>query len=128
VIETTDDADYFKFNTPGGMVSLTADVAPLGPMLDLALSLSDADGNVLALSDTASLGETVSALVPAGDYYLAVTSHGAYGDIGQYTISGIVPEPGTATIVLLAVGWVLQRRDWGRRRTKRQAMRGMFRG
>jgi hypothetical protein len=97
-------------------------------MLDLALSLTDADGNVLAISDTADLGETVSALVPAGDYYLAVTSHGAYGDIGQYTISGIVPEPGTVTIVLLGLGWVLQRRDSGRRAMKQQAAAGMFCG
>lgn len=128
VIETTDDSDFFKFSTAGGAVSLTADVAPLGPMLDLALSLTDADGNVLAISDTADLGETVSALVPAGDYYLAVTSHGAYGDIGQYTISGIVPEPGTVTIVLLGLGWVLQRRDSGRRAMKQQAAAGMFCG
>lgn len=111
VIETTADADYFKFSSPGGTVSLTADVAPFGPMLDLALSLTDASGNVLAFSDTASLGETVSALVPAGDYYLAVTSHGAYGDIGQYTISGVVPEPGTVAVILLGVGWVVQRRQ-----------------
>jgi hypothetical protein len=128
VIESMTDADYFKFSSSGGMVSLTADVAPLGPTLDLALSLTDADGNVLALSDTASLGETVSALVPAGDYYLAVTSHGAYGDIGQYTISGsVVPEPGTVAIVLLGVGWVLQRRDSRRRATKWQAAAGIFR-
>jgi hypothetical protein len=128
IIETTADADYFKFSTPGGAVSLTADVAALGPMLDLALSLTDADGNVLGMSDTASLGESVSALLPAGDYYLAVTSHGAYGDIGQYTISGVVPEPGTVAIVLLGLGWILQRRDSGGRATKRQAAAGMFRG
>jgi hypothetical protein len=95
-------------------------------MLDLAMSLTDASGNVLALSDTASLGETVSALVPAGDYYLAVASHGAYGDIGQYTISGVVPEPGTVTIVLLGVGWVLQRRDHKGRVAARRAT-GIFR-
>ncbi|MDB5319707.1 MAG: peptidase domain protein [Phycisphaerales bacterium] len=112
VIETSTDADYFKFSSAGGMVNFAADVAPFGPTLDLALSLTDADGNVLASSDTASLGETISAIVPAGDYYLAVSSHGAYGDIGQYTISGsVVPEPGTVAVVLLGVGWILQRRD-----------------
>jgi hypothetical protein len=111
VIEQSTDADYFKFSSPGGDISLTADVAPFGPMLDLALTLTDADGNVLASSDTASLGETIATTVPAGEYYLAVSSHGGYGDIGQYAISGSVPEPGTVAVVLLGVGWVVQRRE-----------------
>ena len=71
---------------------------------------------MIAAADTASLGESVSALVPTGDYYLAVASHGNYGDVGTYTISGtVVPEPGTITIALLGVGWVLQR---GERRAR----------
>ena len=110
------DVDYFRFHSDGGLVQLAADVAALGPTLDLALNLTDADGNVIAASDTASLGESVSALVPTGDYYLAVASHGNYGDVGQYTISGtIVPEPGTVAVVLLGIGWVLQR---GERRAR----------
>jgi hypothetical protein len=112
IIERMTDVDYFRFSSTGGLVQLTADVAPYGPMLDLALSLVDSGGNVLAFADTASLGETVSALVPAGDYYLAVSSHGGYGDIGQYTISGtVVPEPvAQAVLLLMGAGWLLQRR------------------
>ena len=111
VIETTADVDYFKFSSAGGLVNLTADVAPYGAMLDLALSLSDANGNVLASKDTDSLGENISMEVPVGDYYLAVSSHQAYGDIGQYFISGsLVPEPAAAPLILtLAIGWLMQR-------------------
>jgi serralysin len=111
VIEQNTDVDYFHFTSDGGTVSIRADVAPLGPMLDLALSLTDANGNVLSAADTASLGESVSAIVPAGDYYLAVSSHGGYGDIGQYTITGTaVPEPGVVSVVLLAAAGLRRRR------------------
>jgi hypothetical protein len=116
VIERASDVDVFHFRSDGGLVQLRADVAPLGPMLDLKLSLADFDGNVLAAADTASLGESVSATVLAGDYYLSVASHGEYGDVGQYTISGtVVPEPfGTPLVVMLGLAWVMQRRE-GRR-------------
>lgn len=111
VIETTADVDYFKFTTTGGLVDLKADVAPFGAMLDLALTLTDANGKVLDFEDTASLGERISMQVSAGDYYLAVSSHQGYGDIGQYFISGtIVPEPaGAALVLLLAGGGLMQR-------------------
>jgi hypothetical protein len=111
VIETIGDVDYFRFTSTGGLVNLAANVAEFGPMLDLSLKLTDANGNVLALADTVSLGELVSALVPAGDYYLAVASHGGYGDVGQYTIEGtVVPEPLSAPLVaVLGAAWLLQR-------------------
>lgn len=120
VIETTADVDYFKFSSAGGLVNLTADVAPYGAMLNLALSLSDANGNVLAFKDTDSLGENITMEVPAGDYYLAVSSHQAYGDIGQYFISGsLVPEPAAAPLILtLATGWLMQRPRGTRNRRK----------
>lgn len=112
VIEKSTDVDYFKFHTPGGLVQLTADVAALGPMLDLAVTLTDADGNVLASADTDSLGERVSALVSEGDYYIAIASHGGYGDIGQYRISGTtVPEPvGGPVLVVAGIAWLGGRR------------------
>jgi hypothetical protein len=50
--------------------------------------------------------------VPAGDYYLAVSSHMGYGDVGQYFISGtVVPEPMALPLVMVvAGGWLMQRR------------------
>ena len=101
VIERTSDQDFFKVSAPGGLLSVRADVAEFGPMLDLSLKLLDFDGNTLALADTSSLGELLNLEVPAGDYFVAVASHGGYGDVGQYTLSGsLVPEPAGAMLAL----------------------------
>jgi hypothetical protein len=97
VITTTADRDYYSFTTTGGAVSFTGAVAQYGAMLDLKLELRDANDNVVAAADTASLGETVSATVGAGTYYIVVASHGGYGDIGQYTLTGTVPDDGGST-------------------------------
>src|SRR5205814_107103 len=52
------------------------------------------NGTVIASSDTASLGESLTATVGAGSYRLIISSKGVYRDVGQYTISGtIVPPP-----------------------------------
>jgi hypothetical protein len=112
VIERTSDSDWFKVTSPGGQLTLRANVAPLGPMLDLSLSLTDFEGNLLALADTSSLGEFISMDVPAGDYFVAVASHGGYGDIGQYTLSGtVVPEPaGTAAVLIVGGAWLMRQR------------------
>jgi hypothetical protein len=101
VIEQTTDADYFSFTTSGGAVSFTAAVgsyvlgqtgASAGATLDLQFELRDASGNLITSADTASLGETLSANLAAGTYYLVVRSHGAYGDVGTYAISGTAPQ------------------------------------
>jgi hypothetical protein len=122
VIERMSDVDVFRFHSDGGLVQLRADVAALGAMLDLKLSLADALGNVLAAADTASLGESVSTSVTAGDYYLSVASHGNYGDVGQYTISGtVVPEPfGAPVVVMLGVAWALQRPEGKKKGRERE--------
>ena len=101
VIETTADSDVFSFSTTGGAVSLTAAVGSYvlgqtgsssGATLDLRLELRDAAGNLITSADTASLGETISANLAAGTYYLVVASHGNYGDVGTYSISGTAPQ------------------------------------
>lgn len=111
VIETIADVDYFKITSPGGHVDFRADVAPYGAMLDLALKVTDVDGNILASVDTASLGEHFSMDTVPGDYYLAVSSHGDYGDMGQYSVTvSMVPEPVAVPLVLaLTGGWLFQR-------------------
>ena len=48
---------------------------------------------MVATADTASLSESITANLGAGTYYLSVMSEGNYGDVGQYTISGIVTPP-----------------------------------
>ena len=93
IIERMSDADYFSFVTGGGAVTFTADVAQYGAMLDLKLMLMDANGNLIASADTSSLGESLSANLASGTYYLVVMSHGGYGDLGQYTITGSAAAP-----------------------------------
>jgi len=83
VIERSSDADYFSFSTAGGVVDFTASPAAYGPMLDLKLELRRADGTVIASADSAALGESISATVPAGTYYVDVASHGGYGAWGS---------------------------------------------
>ena len=94
VIHNMTDADWFRFDTTGGNVSFTGAVAQHGAMLDLKLELRDAAGNLIQSADTASLGETLSAQLSAGTYFIDVASHGGYGDIGQYTLTGTVPNDG----------------------------------
>jgi hypothetical protein len=92
-IEMTTDADYFKFMTAGGTVSLSANVIAAGATLDLKLALYDANGGLVATADTASLGESMSLTLSPGAYYLSVMSEGNYGDVGQYTITGTAAAP-----------------------------------
>jgi hypothetical protein len=117
IIEQTSDVDYFKFNTPGGNASFNLN-PPLGGMLDAKLELFDDLGALLATADQvasstpASLNESISAVLNAGWYTLAVSSHGLYGDIGQYAISGTpAPEPtGVGVIAILGMVSLLRRR------------------
>ena len=93
IIEKNTDADFFSFVTAGGPAIIHADVAPFAPMLDLSLGLFDAAGNPLMSSATSSLGETISTTLLPGTYKIGVSSAGGYGDIGQFFITGFVPEP-----------------------------------
>ncbi|GEM_PF-3007985 len=97
IIERMSDADYFRFDTLGGSVSFTAAVAQYGAMLDLRLELRDANDNLIAVSDPANtsnkvtLGGSLATTLSGGTYYVVVRSHGSYGDLGQYTLDGILP-------------------------------------
>jgi hypothetical protein len=91
VISTTSDADFFAFTAPQpSTVTFTANVAQFGPMLHLKLVLLDSSGAVIQTADSNSLGQTLSADLPAGAYRIEVASHGDYGDLGQYSLSGVV--------------------------------------
>lgn len=91
VIEKTADTDMFSFASGVGSVSLSVNPSAAGGMLDARIELRDANGTVLATSDN-GLAESITATVTGGTYYLTVASHGGYGDVGQYTISGTVPQ------------------------------------
>jgi len=115
IIEQTTDSDFTKFVAPtvfGASVPahIVADVAPFAPMLDLTLKLYDSSGNLLATSATPSLGESIDYLLSAGQTYeISVSSAGSYGDIGQYFLSGYVPEPASTTACLLPLFLLIRR-------------------
>ncbi len=96
IIERTSDVDFYKFSTGAGKVTLTGSVASVGAMLDLKLKLFSSSGAQIASADTSSLGETLTANVAAGTYFLGVYSKANYGDIGKYTISGSSAGAGAA--------------------------------
>ena len=93
VIEKMADKDFFSFTTDAGTVSLMGSVVAYGATLDLKLELFNASGQQIAIADTTSLGESLSLTLTAGTYYVAVGSHGGYGDVGQYTLSGTIVQP-----------------------------------
>lgn len=116
VIEDSSDIDLFYIDSGAGVIDLS--VVPdwreryassnlRGSNLDVLASLYDGGGNLIAQSNP--IGETdasVSVSVAAGRYYLAVagvgegdpaTGYSSYGSLGQYTISGSVPEDVVAT-------------------------------
>ncbi len=91
VIETMSDSDSFSFSTSGGAVSLTANAAPYGAMLNPRLDLYTSGGILVASAYSGTFSETISTDLTAGAYELVVSSNGGYGNVGQYSISGTVP-------------------------------------
>lgn len=95
LIGTTADKDFFSFSTGAGQVTLTV-TPPAGyGNLDARLELWDSAGTTLLASADSTTGfdGTITTTLAAGSYRLAVASHGGYGDVGQYTISGTVLAP-----------------------------------
>jgi large repetitive protein len=91
VVEKTSDQDWFSFSTLSGPVNFTVAPASLGAMLHATLELVNQDGTVITTASASSLGQTLSASVLGGTYDVVVGSFGAYGDIGQYSLSGTLP-------------------------------------
>jgi hypothetical protein len=91
VIEKMSDVDWFTFDSTAGSANFTVSAILTGPTLDLRIELRDESGALLASADTATLGESLTFSLAGGTYYLGVASHGAYGDVGQYTLTGTVP-------------------------------------
>ncbi len=100
IIERMTDADAFSFAaSAAGRFSLDVDPAyPSG--LALKVEVYDASGRLLAARDDTDRRDrpnndvTLAVdLAAAGTYYAVVTSHGDYGDIGQYSVTA-TPLPG----------------------------------
>jgi hypothetical protein len=94
VISTRADVDVFSFTTEGGPIELSVNPDPVYPNLDIILTLRDASGKVVVVSDPPSMSATVEATLGAGTYYLTVDgakgTMGAdsdYASLGSYSIS-----------------------------------------
>jgi len=104
VIEDRFDADVFKVNSGAGTINITATSAPRSPNLDIEMRLFDGTGNLLLVSNPAGLSASISTAVSAGTYHVRIdgvgtgdpsTGYSDYASLGQYTLSGTVPSPGT---------------------------------
>ena len=103
LIENRNDVDVFGFQSAAGTVDIAVNGDVPSQNLDLMVELLDASGTVLATSNPdASLNATINASVSAGTYYLRVggvgygtttVGYSDYASLGQYTITGTVPQP-----------------------------------
>ena len=97
VIRQPTDANFFQIMagaTPGTTV-LTASVNSYVNDLKPVLTVYDAGGNVVASADVAGVqNATLSlSLTPGAIYFVEVSSHGAAGQAGQYTLTATLPAP-----------------------------------
>ena len=104
VIERRTDVDVFKLTAGTGNVSINISPAPLGPNLDIEALLHDASGNLLASSNpTEALNAQINFTSPSNEeVFLTISGVGKgnplstgytdYGSIGQYSISGTIPD------------------------------------
>ncbi|XAM01263.1 hypothetical protein OT109_07700 [Phycisphaeraceae bacterium D3-23] len=109
IITTSSDIDYFTFETAQGEINIDINPAALGANLDIKARLYDADGDVVATSDSNSqLGAGFSRTLEAGLYYLSVEGTGTgdpggpgysdYASLGQYHIVGSIQPVETVNL------------------------------
>lgn len=115
-IETAADVDFFRVNAAGGTLQINAAPAPLGPNLDVRLTLYNSAGVSLATADPTGLPSTLTQSVAAGTYYVSVEGVGAgdpvtdgysdYASLGEYTLtgSGIAPPFSISGTILTGGG------------------------
>jgi PKD repeat protein len=97
VVTTRTDVDVFQFSTGGGSATFNFNPAPRGPNLDIQATLTDSNGNTVAVLNPAGLAASYSGTLAAGVYYITIDGVGAgdlvtgysdYASLGQYTITG----------------------------------------
>jgi PKD repeat protein len=106
IISDRADQDWFRITAGPGTVNVTGLVAQPSANLNLALSLVDANGLVLAQGTAAGLGANLSVPVSGGTYYIVVDGKGStndpltgytdYASLGRFSLSGNWPS---ATVV-----------------------------
>ncbi len=104
IISGQNDVDVIAFATGAGSIALNLTSGTEDANLDLAAELRDSNGTLVATSNPAtSLGASFNLSVPAGTYFVFVrgagyldpltTGYSAYGSIGSFQITGLVPSP-----------------------------------
>jgi peptidoglycan hydrolase-like protein with peptidoglycan-binding domain len=105
IIASTTDTDYFKFTSTGGTATFTLTGAPYSQMLRGRLELRNSTDAVIATAaDPTVLNPSLSATLSPGTYYIVAESYGAYGDIGQYTLSGLINTSGHTVTASASAG------------------------
>lgn len=86
IIERMADVDAFSFTTMGDGASISAvPVKPSG--VDLKVEVYDASGALVAASDGVTNEQEIVLPAGTGTWYVMVSSHGDYGDVGTYELS-----------------------------------------
>lgn len=116
LIERNTDEDWFRFATSGGPVTIDAKGLDVnssaaeqrGSNLPIGLELFNSDGELLQASDPPNdINAAISADLPIGNYYVKVQGVGKgnpsdgvskYGSLGQYFLTGTIPQVGLLTI------------------------------
>ncbi|MCP4001504.1 MAG: cell surface protein, partial [Gammaproteobacteria bacterium] len=106
LIERRSDVDVFGFVSGIGDLSMNISPAPYSPNLDIEAELYNANGSLIRSSNPvnnldASFNEPG---LPAGEYFVMIkgigkgdplaTGYTDYASLGNYTVSGSVPDPG----------------------------------
>ena len=104
LIEQRTDVDYFALDMGDGQVTLNISGGPVDSNLDILAELYDSNGTLVASSNPADqLTATISYTSTTGTYYLKIDGVGYndpqsagysdYGSLGQYRITGSIPNP-----------------------------------
>lgn len=100
VIERNSDVDVLRFTAGPGSISANVAPAAVGPNLDIAVEIRDANDLLVAASNPLdALNSTLSVTVNGGTYYLSVRGTGksdpygypSYGSMGAYTVQLTLP-------------------------------------
>lgn len=116
IIEKGSDKDYFAFATSGGRVRINVNVTNINSSDDpqrgsnLAVSaeiLSSSGKRIVIANPVDEIDASISTTLESGNYFLVVDGAGRgdlatgfsdYASLGQYSISGSVPQDGILTL------------------------------
>ncbi|MCF7973031.1 MAG: LamG domain-containing protein [Phycisphaerae bacterium] len=95
IIERYTDKDVLEFEWSGGPAWIAVQTNVPVPLLDVRATLTNAKGAIVAAADPAESMQAAMRVddLPAGTYYLEVSSDGDYGELGRYeaTVSAALP-------------------------------------